>query len=113
MTTNGYNKVEEDFFMDYDDAFGKMDAEEFGKAKNRMVALRGNGLFDYVREFHHQMHLNFPKAGKIFLFWPVLWMITLIRFLRNNRKVRSVSSKELFESAGKRGKLVKGMKLFQ
>ena len=90
-----------------------MDAEEFGKAKNRMVALRGNGLFDYVREFHHQMHLNFPKAGKVFLFWPVLWTITLVRFLRNNKKVRSVSSKELFESAGKRGKIVKGMKLFQ
>lgn len=90
-----------------------MDAEEFGKAKNRMVALRGNGLFDYVREFHHQMHLNFPKAGKVFLLWPVLWTITLVRFLRNNKKVRSVSSKELFESAGKRGKLVKGMKLFQ
>ena len=90
-----------------------MDAEEFGKAKNRMVALRGNGFFDYVREFHHQMHLNFPKAGKVFVLWPVLWTITLIRFLRNNKKVRSVSSKELFESAGKRGKLVKGMKLFQ
>lgn len=90
-----------------------MDAEEFGKAKNRMVALRGNGLFDYVREFHHQMHLNFPKAGKVFLFWPVLWIITLVRFLRNNKKVRSVSSKELFESAGKRGKLVKGMNLFR
>ena len=88
------------------------EAEEFGKSKNRMVALRGNGLFDYVREFHHQMHLNFPKAGKVFIIWPVLWTITLIRFLRNNRKVRSVSSKELLESAGKRGKLVKGMKLF-
>ena len=88
------------------------DAEEFGKSKNRMVALRGNGLFDYVREFHHQMHLNFPKAGKVFLIWPVLWTLTLIRFLRNNRKVRSVSSKELLESAGKRGKLVKGMNLF-
>ena len=90
-----------------------MDAEEFGKAKNRMVALRGDGLFDYVREFHHQMHLNFPKAGKVFLLWPVLWTITLARFLRNNRKVRSVSGKELLASAGKRGKLVKGMKLFE
>ena len=90
-----------------------MDAEEFGKSKGRMVALRGNGILDYVREFHHQMHLNFPRAGKIFLFWPVLWIITLVRFLRNNRKVRSISSKELFESAGKRGKLVKGLNLFK
>ncbi len=89
------------------------DAEEFGSAKNRMVALRGNGVFDYVREFHHQMHLNFPKAGKIFLFWPVLWIITLVRFLRNNRKIRSVSGRELLENAGKRGKLVANMRLFE
>jgi len=90
-----------------------MDAGEFGKAKERMVALRGNGIFDYVREFHHQMHLNFPKAGKIFLFWPVLWIITLVRFLRNNRKVRGVSSKDLLKSAGKRAKHVKGLHLFE
>lgn len=90
-----------------------MDAEEFGKAKDRMVALRGSGLFAYIREFHHQMHLNFPRAGKCFLLWPVLWIVTLVRFLRNNRKVRSVSSKELLANAGKRGKLVKKMKLFK
>ena len=90
-----------------------MEAEEFGKSKGRMVALSGNGLFDYVREFHHQMHLNFPKAGKVFLFWPVLWTITLVRFLRNNRKVRSVSSKELLQNAGKRAKRVKGLHLFE
>lgn len=90
-----------------------MDAEEFGKAKGRMVALRGNGIFDYIREFHHQMHLNFPKAGKCLLLWPVLWTITLVRFFRNNRKVRRVSSKELFANAGKRGKLVKGLNLFK
>ena len=90
-----------------------MDAEEFGNAKGRMVALRGNGIFDYIREFHHQMHLNFPKAGKCFLLWPVLWIITLVRFLRNNKKVRGVSSKELFSNAGKRGKLVKNLNLFR
>ena len=89
-----------------------MESEEFGKSKDRMVALRGDAPFDFFREFHHQMHLNYPKAGKCFLLWPVLWVITLIRFLRNNRKVRSVSSKELFASARKRGKIVKNMNLF-
>ena len=89
-----------------------MDADEFGTSKERMVALRGSGLFDLIREFHHQMHLNFPKAGKIFIFWPVLWIITLFRFLRNNRK-RSVSGKELVANARKRGNLVKKMKLFE
>ena len=91
-----------------------MDAEEFGKKnKNRMVALRGTGFCAYFREFHHQMHLNYPKAGKCFLLWPVLWVMTLVRFLRNNKKIRSVSSRELFENAGKRGRIVKGMNLFQ
>jgi hypothetical protein len=89
-----------------------MEAEEFGKSRGRMVALRGDGVFDYIREFHHQMHLNFPKTGKCFLLWPILWIITLMRFLRNNKKVRAISSKELFSSAGKRGKLVKHMNLF-
>ena len=89
------------------------DAGEFGESRERMVALRGNGMTDYIREFHHQMHLNFPKAGKCFLFWPVLWVITLVRFLRNNRRVRAVSGRELLKSAGQRGKLVKEMRLFE
>ena len=90
-----------------------MEAGEFGSGKDRMVAIRGDGVFDYIREFHHQMHLNFPRAGKCFLLWPVLWIITLIRFLNNNKKVRSVSSREIFEKAGKRGRLVKSMHLFE
>ena len=89
------------------------EAGEFGKVKGRMVALRGNGLFDYVREFHHQMHINFPKAGKCFLLWPVLWVITLVRFLRNNKRVRDVSSRELFDNAKKRGRLVKKLHIFE
>ncbi len=89
------------------------DAGEFGDSRTRMVALRGSGFTDYVREFHHQMHLNFPRLGKVFIFWPVLWVITLVKFLVNNRKVRSVSAKELFESAGKRADLVKRMKIFE
>ena len=90
------------------------DAGEFGRSKKeRMVALRGTGPVYYIREFHHQMHLNFPKAGKCFLFWPVLWIITLMKFLRNNKKVRKVSTRELFYSAAKRSKLVKGLHLFE
>ncbi len=89
------------------------DAGEFGDSRTRMVALRGSGFTDYVREFHHQMHLNFPSLGKVFIFWPILWVITLVKFLANNRKVRSVSTRELFESAGKRADLVKRMKIFE
>ena len=42
-----------------------MEAEEFGEADSkRMVAMRGTGWIDYIREFHHQMHLSHPKAGQ-------------------------------------------------
>ena len=90
-----------------------LEAEEFGKSsKDRMVALRGSSLTDYVREFHHQMHLNFPKAGKCFLLWPALWVITLERFLRNNRKLRRVSTLDVMRKAGERGRIMRELKLF-
>ena len=91
-----------------------LDAEEFGKSnKKRMVVMRGTGLFDYVREFHHQMRLNFPRAGKCFLLWPVLWVITLIRFLRNNRKLRKTSTASILREAKRRSKLMKDIALFK
>lgn len=91
-----------------------LSAEEFGKsAPERMVALRGNGIADYVREFHHQMHLNFPRCGRCFLLWPFLWLITLFKFLHNNRKVRKTSAFAIFKTAGQRGKIMKQMKLWK
>lgn len=91
-----------------------LEAEEFGKSrKDRMVTLRGTGPADYIREFHHQMHLNFPKAGKVFLLWPVLWCVTLIRFMRNNRRIRGVSETEILKKAGARSKMMKRLELFR
>ena len=91
-----------------------LQAEEFGKtAKDRMVALRGNGIWDYIREFHHQMRLNYPKAGKWIVLWPVLWAITLVRFCRNNRLIRKVSLFSVLKTAGTRGKLVNNLQLFR
>lgn len=89
-----------------------LDAEEFGKSgETRMVMMRGTGFIDYVREFHHQMNLNFPKAGKCFLFWPVLWVITMVKFLYNNRKVRNISTKEILKEAKRRSKLMEKIKI--
>lgn len=98
----------EGFFLDV------IKAGEFGRRENnRMVALRGQGIFDYVREFHHQMHLNFPKGGKVFIIWPILWTATLIRFLNNNRTVRGVSAGVYIKTASERSKLVKEMRIFK
>ncbi|MCQ2539977.1 MAG: nucleotidyltransferase family protein, partial [Acetatifactor sp.] len=91
-----------------------LEAEEFGKSsKDRMVALRGNSLFDYIREFHHQMCLNWPKANKIVILWPFLWVHTLVRFLVNNRSLRKVSTMDIMRKAGQRGELIRKMKLFE
>ena len=91
-----------------------MEAEEFGKSSaERMVMLRGTGISGYIREFHHQMQLNFPKSGKIFLLWPVLWIVTFIRFINNNRRLRKVSSKAVFSKAKQRSELMKELSLFK
>ena len=85
-----------------------LDAGEFGYSEaERMVGMDGNSLFAYVREFHHQMHINFPKAGKILFFWPVLWIVTLFRFFYNNRKLNRAPISSIMKKAGKRGRLVR------
>lgn len=90
------------------------EAEEFGKSsKDRMVTMRGSGLFDYIREFHHQMRLNFPKTGKCFLLWPVLWIITLFRFVKNNRIIRKTSTYSILKKAGNRSKMMEQLGLFK
>ncbi|MCM1044801.1 MAG: nucleotidyltransferase family protein [Candidatus Gastranaerophilales bacterium] len=91
-----------------------LEAEEFGKsASDRMVALRGGGMIDYIREFHHQMHLNFPRAGRVFLFWPGLWIFTLARFLNNNRKIRNVTVVPILKKARERSNLIAKLKLWE
>ena len=89
------------------------EAEEFGKSKgNRMVAMRDTGMLAYMREFHHQMRLNYPRAAKAGITWPFLWLATLCRFLYNNHTIRNISSAEILRKAGKRSRLIKHMKLF-
>lgn len=84
-----------------------LDAGEFGYSEaERMVGMDGNSMIAYVKEFHHQMHINFPRTGKIVLFWPVLWIATLLRFLNNNRKLNRPAISDIMKKAGKRGELV-------
>ena len=85
-----------------------LDAGEFGYSEaERMVGMDGDSLSAYVREFHHQMHINFPKVGRIIFLWPVLWTYTLIRFLNNNRKLKRAPISAILKKAGKRGRLVR------
>jgi hypothetical protein len=91
-----------------------LDAQEFGgSGSDRMVLLQGTGLTAYVREFHHQMHLNFPKCGKIWVFWPVLWIATLVKFLKNNRRLHRASAVQIMKTAGKRSQRIEKLQLFR
>lgn len=90
------------------------EAEEFGRSSSdRMVTLRGTKLTDYIREFHHQMKLTYPKACKIIVLYPVLWVMTLCGFIHRNRTLRKVSGRQILKSAKKRGQLTEQMRLFQ
>lgn len=90
-----------------------LDSGEFGGSEtDRMVGMEGTGIFAYVKEFHHQMRLNYPRAGKCALFWPILWIMTFIRFLRNNRVVRKVSSLAVLKKARQRSRLIRRLHLF-
>lgn len=85
-----------------------LDAGEFGYSeKERMVGMDGGSLKAYVKEFHYRMHINFPKMGKVILLWPVLWIVTLSRFLINNKKLNRAPVLAIMKKAGNRGKLVK------
>ena len=90
-----------------------LEAEEFGNAKERMVIMRGTGIWDYFREFHHQMKLNFPKKSRYYICWPVLWGITFVRFSQNNRKIRGVSSVHILRKAKERSRYARELHLFQ
>lgn len=91
-----------------------LEAEEFGKStEDRMVMMRGDSVWDYIREFHHQMHLNFPRGSRHILCWPVMWILTLIRFLRNNRKIRHVSAFSVLKKAGQRSRIMEQIKLWK
>lgn len=103
-----YNIAYNDYLMDIlkSGEFGIMDSD-------RMVALRDSNLLEYIRVFHRQMHLNYPKSGKVFIIWPILWIATLIIFIRNNKKLRNNSGMAYIKKAKERSTLIKDLNLFK
>lgn len=89
-----------------------IEAEEFGYSdKNRMVVLRDSKINSLIREFHHQMIINYPKMSHYIVLWPILWVCTLLVFLRNNKKVRHTSTFHILKNASKRSQIRKRMKV--
>ncbi len=90
------------------------EAGEFGKTSpDRMVVLRGTGCIAYIREFHHQMRLAYPKAGQVIIIWPVLWIMTFAGFIYRNHSIRNVTGSAIIKKAAQRSRLAGKMKLFK
>ena len=102
---------EEDCMLFMDEVW---ESAEFGSEdENRMVMLKGTGFKAYISEFHHQTCINFPRASRVFITWPVLWIYTLVRFIRNNRKVRNTSLRTVLSATSKRSRRISHLKLFE
>lgn len=83
-----------------------LDGGEFGYGEQaRMVGMDGTSWAAYLREFQHQMHLNFPRAGQSPPLWPALWLATLVRFLYNNHRLHRAPVAAILKKAGGRGEL--------
>ena len=78
-----------------------------------MVALRGSRVSDFLREFHHQTLLTYPKAKRQRVLYPVYWVRMFLGFLYRNRHLRGVSNSAVLKKAAKRGRLVEKIHIFR
>ena len=69
-------------------------------------------LFTYLKEFHLQMHVRFPKAGNHILLWPALWIITLFCFIKNTYCLRNTTLRETFRSFKDSNQKSKAIRIF-
>lgn len=85
----------------------------FGELEQgRLVNMGDSGISGLVKQVHYRMKENFPKVSRIVLLWPILWMSTIIVFIRNNKRVRGQKTVDYIKNAKKRSKIVKKMNLF-
>lgn len=92
--------------------------EDGDVSQNNGSALVGSGSYEkinfltYFKEGHLQMHVRFPKLGKCPLLWPILWLITLVCFLYNNRTIRNMSLAQTLRGFKKDNQKSKLLRIF-
>lgn len=86
--------------------FGEQDA-------SRLVNLSEPSLKGLLKEFHHQMHENFPMAGRCFLLWPFLWVATFLIFMCNNIFVRKSFGIDIVKKSLSRSTISKQIELWK
>lgn len=92
-----------------------LEAGPFGKNDPaRMVMLREPTLKGLFNEFNHQVRLNFPRMSNVFIAWPVLMILTVSRFHRNNKTVRAgISGLKILRRAKERSNILQTLMLWK
>lgn len=67
----------------------------------------------YFREGHVQMKVRFPKASRFPVFWPVLWVITFVCFIRNTYTVRNTTFRQTLHDFKKSNQKTKLIRIFE
>ena len=104
--------------MESFDAYKKLikelfDAGEFGHDDGRMVLPKNASVFGLISEFHLQMTRNYPNRSKYVIFWPILWVLTLKRYLHNNKVMHRASTVDVIHNAKLRSRLRNDVRLFK
>lgn len=68
--------------------------------------------FTYLKEFHLQMHVRFPKLGKCILLWPILWIITFVCFIKNTYSLRKTTLTQTFRTFKEKNQQTQMLKIF-
>ena len=70
-------------------------------------------LFTYFKEGHVQMKVRFPKASRLPLLWPALWIISFVCFLKNTYTVRNTTLLETLRTFKKNNQQTKLIRIFE
>ncbi len=61
--------------------------EQEGVRESRSpIQLEKNRIIAYVRICHKQMKYHYPNASKVFVTWPFLWIVTIFKFLKTQKR---------------------------
>lgn len=69
-------------------------------------------IFTYLKEFHLQMHVRFPKLGNCILLWPILWIFTFVCFIKNTYSLRQTTLTKTFRAFHEKNQQTQLLKIF-
>lgn len=67
----------------------------------------------YLKEGHHQMKVRFQKLHKVIILWPILWLITFVTFMKNNKYVKNTSLSEIIDNFKADNEMIRMIKIFE